>query len=77
MDARAQGVVLHGEPSAGVVLVADEGVGFTLKTSERGVVDPRLLDELELAFNVAVEADEVQAALSFVFDERIIEPVAV
>jgi hypothetical protein len=78
VDARAQGVILHSKPSARVVLVADERVAFTMKTGERRVVYPGLLDELKLAFKVAVETDEMQAALFCpVIDKRIVQSLPV
>ena len=58
----AHGVGLHGQVAGGAV-TADEGIGLGIETAKRGVVDPVLLHELELTFDVAVQADEQQPAL--------------
>src|SRR5690606_13320245 len=52
-----------GDPVVVVVRPAHQGIAAVVEPAEFGVVEPGLLDELELAGDVRVDADEEQAAL--------------
>ncbi len=71
MDARPNGIALHSQQSLASIDVADERINFSGEPVENGIVDPGLLDEFKLPFDVAVETDEMQAPLLPVLDQRI------
>ncbi len=71
MDARPNGIALHSQQSLASIDVADERINFSGEPVENGIVDPGLLDEFKLPFDVAVETDEMQAPLLPVLDQWI------
>src|SRR5829696_3855140 len=51
--------------------MTDYRVHLTAKAAEHRIVEPRLLNELELPLNVAVEADEKQTTLDVIVNARV------
>ena len=57
--------------------VADQRVDFAFQASEYGIVDPGLLDKFKLAFDVAIQTNEMQASLDGIVHQRVFNVVAV
>ena len=67
---------LNREAARFVARCADESVLFAAEPAEDAVVDPVLLNELELPFDVAVQADEEHSPLVAVLPARLLAEAA-
>ena len=71
MYSGAQRLPLDGEERVPLREIADQWIDLLIQASEYGIVDPGLLNKLELTLDITIEADEMKTAFFPIIHQRI------